>query len=132
MPALSFGRTRVGPDDPFVTEDSSMSTATPTPDDDPDDMEREADRQADAMKAQLRKDVHSWSKARSEASPGRIAESVPVTRKASSQQAATTKKPSAPRQTAKSAGTRSKPFSMSYDGKSTEEYIQYMIDRGAR
>src|ERR1700722_11055907 len=34
--------------------------------------EREADRKSEAMKSQLRDDVNSWAKARSEASPGHI------------------------------------------------------------
>jgi len=99
-----------------------------------DDAEREADRQADAMKAQLRKDVDSWSKARSESSPGRIAEaSPPVAGKPASQPAAKAKKASPRAPAAKQqVDTPSKPFSMSYDGGTTAEYIQYMINRGAR
>jgi hypothetical protein len=45
---------------------------------------------------------------------------------------ARTKKPAAPVPTVEEAGKVSKPFSMSYGGGSTAEYLQYMIDRGAR
>ena len=99
-----------------------------------DDAEREDDRVADAMKTQLRKDVASWSKARGKSSSGRIAEpEAPVAKKPSSRLTTAAKKTSAPTTpVAKPAGTSSKPFSMSYDGKTTAEYIQDMIDRGAR
>jgi hypothetical protein len=98
-----------------------------------DNVEQDADRQADAMKAQLRKDVDSWSKARSEAHPARSAEpSVPVDRPAPPKPAPRAKKvdptPSAP----KTANTVSKPFSMSYGGETTKAYMEYMISRGVR
>jgi cell division protein FtsN len=94
-----------------------------------DDAEREAARQADAMKHQLRKDVDSWAKARSEASPGHV----PVAAKPVSSPVARARKPRPPAAPAPSqADTRSKPYRMSYDGGTTAEYIQYMIDRGAR
>src|SRR5271170_6672626 len=111
---------------PFATRDTSMSGAPQTQDDD-------AERQADAMKAQLRKDVDSWSRVRRESSPRYIAESsVPVPRQPSSQKLARTRKPNAATPAVKQAGTRSKPVGMSYDGMTSSEYIQYMIDRGAR
>lgn len=98
-----------------------------------DNAEWEADRQADAMKAQLRKDVNSWAKARSDASPGRIAEaSPPVVSPPAPRPVARTKKAGAAAPAVKPADTRAKPFSMSYNGGSTKDYIQYMIDRGAR
>jgi hypothetical protein len=105
-----------------------------TPGKQDDDVDREDDRQADAMKAQLRKDVESWSKARSEASPGRIGEpGAPAAKKPSPPSAARTKKTSASTTpVVKPAAAGSRPFSMAYDGKTTAEYIQYMIDRGAR
>jgi len=116
--------------DLIATRNSSMSR-TPRAQDD--DAEREDDRAADAMKTQLRRDVASWSKARSESS-GRIAEpEAPVAKKPSSRPTTAARKTSAPTTpVAKPAGTSSKPFSMSYDGKTTAEYIQDMIDRGAR
>jgi len=42
------------------------------------------------------------------------------------------KKAAAPVPTVEEAGRVSKPFSMSYGGGTTAEYLQYMIDRGAR
>jgi hypothetical protein len=97
------------------------------------DLEQRADRQADAMKAQLREDVASWSKARNEtsqqlvvptASPARPP-SVPSAEKPrKSKRAASAVKPAPPPDT--------RPFRMSYDGGTTADYIQYMIDRGAR
>jgi hypothetical protein len=98
-----------------------------------DDAERDADAQADAMKAQLRKDVASWSKARGEASPRIAAEpSAPAVRQPSAKPVARPRntKPAAP--VATPAGSSSKPYRMSYDGGTTADYIQYMIDRGAK
>lgn len=46
--------------------------------------------------------------------------------------AAGEKKSRTPRPTAKDRALPKKPFSMSYDGVSPAEYIQYMIDRGSR
>jgi hypothetical protein len=46
--------------------------------------------------------------------------------------AARTKKPDARIPAGEEAGKASKPFSMSYGGTTTAEYLQYMIDRGAR
>jgi hypothetical protein len=108
-----------------------MGLLPPTQDD---DAEREDDRQADAMKAQLRKDVESWAKARSDSSPGRIAKKdAPAVKESSSRSVAGAKKARAPTTpVAKPAASTSKPFGMSYDGTTTAEYIQYMIDRGAR
>jgi hypothetical protein len=98
-----------------------------------DDTERDADRQAEAMKAQLRKDVASWSNTRSEASPERIAEpSAPVNQPASPRPVPRAKKSGATPAADKPEGSRSKPFSMSYGGETTGDYIRYMIDRGAR
>ena len=97
------------------------------------DLEQNADRQADAMKDQLRKDVASWSKARGETSQQLIVEPVarpnrqpallPAAKSKNSKRAAAVGKP---------AVLSTKPFSMSYDGGTTADYIQHMIDRGAR
>jgi hypothetical protein len=103
----------------------------------------EAERKSGAMKAQLRKDVDSWTKARSEASPERIAgPSAPVDRPASSHPASSrpissrpvprAKKPRTTPPAAVPADIRPKPFNMSYGGKTTKAYIRYMIDRGSR
>lgn len=112
-----------------------MSTVPHSHDDGPDrDAERDADRQADAMKTQLRKDVASWSKARSDTSQQDVAEpSAPTARQPSPQPIA---KPRAKTKRAASAvqpvRSAAQPFRMSYDGGTTADYIQYMIDRGAR
>jgi hypothetical protein len=42
------------------------------------------------------------------------------------------KKPRTPKPAAADSALAKKPFSMSYDGVSSAEYIQYMIDRGTR
>lgn len=100
---------------------------------DGDDTDRDADRKAQAMKAQLRKDVESWTKARSDASSERIAEpSTAVNRPVSPRPVPKAKKSGALPAADKPGGSRSKPFSMSYGGETTEHYIRYMIDRGAR
>ena len=99
-----------------------------------DEGQREADRQADAMKAQLRKDVDSWSKGRSEPSTALVAEAdTAVARKpASSPPASKAKKAATPKPVPTEVATSKKPFSMSYGGVTAAEYIQYMIDRGLR
>jgi len=100
---------------------------------DDDDSGRDADRQADAMKAQLRKDVASWSAARSENSGRNAAEAaVPVAKQAAPRPAAQARKSKAAPAEVKTAGADKKPFSMSYDGVTTSEHIDYMITRGAR
>ena len=94
----------------------------------------DSDRQADAMKDQLRKDVASWSAARSEGSARQVAElSAPATEKQPMPQPVRRVK-RATRAVAevKPATTAKKPFSMSYDGVSAADYITHMIARGAR
>jgi hypothetical protein len=91
------------------------------------DGENESDRQQDAMKDQLRKDVASWSAARSS-----------ETQDAGSRVA----KPAAParavRQKAKPVVAapvvpeEKKPFRMSYDGTTDRDYIAQRIKLGAR
>jgi hypothetical protein len=97
------------------------------------DLEQDSDRQADAMKAQLRKDVASWSLARGEAPQQLIAapNASPVGQP-SAQRIAKPKKSKSAAAAVKPTPPATKPFSMSYDGGSTADYIQYMIDRGAR
>jgi hypothetical protein len=105
-----------------------------TPQTQGDDADAEDGRQADAMKAQLKRDVESWSKTRSESSAGRITEPAPpVARKSSLRPIAGAGQATPPAvPAAKEADIRKKPFRMSYDGVTTEEYIQYMLDRGSR
>jgi hypothetical protein len=92
----------------------------------------EEDRQADAMKDQLRKDVASWSKARS----GSAGETPDMANRSATP---TTKAPPrAPRQKAKpapataAAPAEKKPFRMSYDGTTDRDYIAQRIKLGAR
>jgi hypothetical protein len=94
---------------------------------------RETERQTASMKAQLSKDVAAWSKERREPPADRAAESPrPALERTSPQPAASPKKRNAVPSPAKPAGTRAKPFRMSYDGVTQAEYIQYMLDRGSR
>jgi hypothetical protein len=104
-----------------------------TPADEQDHAEGAAEKQADAMKDQLRKDVASWSAARSEVSSRDVAEAtVPVVRQPPSPTAKRLKRPrpASPAVVAGDAGK--KPFRMSYDGVTEADYITYMITRGAR
>jgi hypothetical protein len=97
------------------------------------DLEQSADRQADAMKAQLRKDVVSWSKARNEALEQLIVEpSAQPVMQPSLLSVAKPRKSKRAVSAVKTAPLGTKPFRMSYDGGTTADYIQYMIDRGAR
>jgi hypothetical protein len=108
-----------------------MST---TPTDKSDHPDGEADRNADMMRDQLRKDVESWSAARSGAPARQAAEvSVPGARQPSLQPAkrARPPRPVSP-DVAKTESGPKKPFSMSYDGVTDADYITYMISRGTR
>jgi len=97
------------------------------------DLEPGSDRLADAMKAQLRNDVASWSKARNEISQQLVVEPTPPpARTPSLLSAAKPRKTKRAVIAAKPESLGTKPFRMSYDGGSTADYIQYMIDRGAR
>ncbi len=103
------------------------------PADEQDHADGEAAKQADAMKDQLRKDVASWSAARSEVSARDVAASaVPVVRQLPSPAAKRLRRPrpASPEVAAGSAGK--KPFRMSYDGVTEADYVTYMMARGAR
>jgi hypothetical protein len=103
------------------------------PANDEDRQDGEADRQADAMKDQLRKDVVSWSAARSDGSAHKAAEStISVASQPSPQPAKRVRRPKPASPEAKPNSNSSKPFSMSYDGVTQADYIKYMIARGAR
>jgi hypothetical protein len=107
---------------------------TIAPTDAPDHPDGETDRQADAMKVQLKKDVASWSAERPGALAGQAAElSVPAASQPSLQPAKRVKRtPPLPTDGDKAATATKKPFTMSYDGVSEADYITYMIARGAR
>jgi hypothetical protein len=101
-----------------------------TPTSKPDDPDSEPERQVDAMKDQLRKDVASWSAARSGASGRQAAElSVPVVQVA---QPAKRVRRAKPVLAQVKPSDQKKPFSMSYDGVTQADYITYMIARGTR
>jgi hypothetical protein len=102
--------------------------------DDQDDTQREADKQANGMKDQLRKEVAQWNAARDDTSGRQAADfSVPVAPLAAPRPA----KRAARAKPAVAAGPKPadaprKPFSMSFDGVTDTEHITYMIARGAR
>jgi hypothetical protein len=109
-----------------------MSRAPTSETDHPDG---EPDRQVDAMKDQLRKDVASWSAARSGASARQTGEfSVPAVQSARqpSRQPAKRVRRAKPSPTEVKSSVQKKPFSMSYDGVTQADYITYMIARGTR
>ena len=97
---------------------------TPAPETPGGDADPEATRQTDAMRAKLRQDVETW-KARG-AEPSEFIGQQPAPRAVKRARKAV---PAEPRQ---QPDPRSTPFRMSYDGGTSAEYIQYMIDRGAR
>jgi hypothetical protein len=104
------------------------------PTSEPDDFDDAPDRQAVAMKDQLRKDVASWSAARSGASARQADEFnvpvVPVVRQLSPQPAKRVRR--AKPILAEAKPVLKKPFSMAYDGVTQADYITYMIARGTR
>ena len=108
-----------------------MSTV---PADDP--MQPEADPvddAADAMKDQLRKDVASWREGRADGGTRGATElSVAVTRSIVPPTTARMKRAKPVTPEVRSATTEKKPFGMSYDGTSRQDYIKLMISRGAR
>jgi hypothetical protein len=117
---------------------NNQAEGTPTmslaPADDGADPDQDNGKQADAMKDRLRKDVASWSAARSATYSREAADaSVPVPAQPAAPQPATRakrRKPAGP-DTAKPADAVKKPFRMSYDGVTEADYISYIIERGA-
>jgi hypothetical protein len=99
----------------------------PTPPNDDAESANQTDKQADAMKDQLRKDVATWSAARSGDSRELAAKQIPTP-------AATR----APRQKAKVvqpvvvAPAEKKPFKMSYDGMTDRDFMAHRVKLGAR
>ena len=102
--------------------------------DDQNEPDLEADRQADAMKDQLRKDVASWAASRAGEAPDN-------TVRAAASAARQTAAPSTPRATrqkakaaevAKPVEVKKQPFRMSYDGTTDKDYIAQRIKLGAR
>ena len=94
----------------------------------------ENERQAVMMEDRLHKDVASWSKERREQPREHATGSKQTVVKngPSPQAAGRSKGPIASGRAIKPAAAHSKPFSMSYDGMTEAQYIQYRLDRGAR
>jgi hypothetical protein len=101
---------------------------------DQNETERQADKQANVMKDQLRKEVALWNAARDDTSTRQAADfSVPVTPRPAllpAKRKSRAKPAAVP--TPQPAGAAKKPFSMSFDGVTDAEHISYMIARGAR
>ena len=96
-------------------------------------IDADADRQATAMKDQLKKDVATWSSARADGSARQSAElSVPVARQPPAPTARRVKRTKPASSVPKPDPGPNKPFSMSYDGVPQADYITYMIARGAK
>jgi hypothetical protein len=92
--------------------------------------ELETDRQADAMKDQLRKDVANWSAARSGEGPNpQTHASIPAVKQPSVRASRQKAKHAEP---AKVVPAEKKPFKMSYDGTTDRDYIAQRIKLGAR
>jgi hypothetical protein len=101
--------------------------------DDPNETNGETDKEADAMKDQLRKDVASWSKARS-GSAGETPDmaSRSVTHMAKPSPAARAPRKAKPAKVTVAVPEEKKPFRMSYDGTTDRDYIAQRIKLGAR
>jgi hypothetical protein len=98
-----------------------------------DDTATQVEDTANAMKDQLAKDVASWREGRSDGSARGATElSVAVARSIVPPTTARMKRAAPKPQEAKPASTEKKPFGMSYDGTSRQDYIKLMISRGAR
>jgi hypothetical protein len=106
-----------------------MSSMTPTPTGDLGETDPETDRRQDAMKDQLRKDVASWSAARSADAPGLATHSPPAVKPPPVR--ATRPKVKAAK-VVDVVPAEKKPFKMSYDGTTDRDYIAQRIKLGAR
>jgi hypothetical protein len=107
---------------------------TPVSADDQNGPDVDADRQADAMKDQLRKDVASWAAGRSHetADPG-TRSVVPITRQNTAAPAVrATRQKTRPAEATTPAVVEKKPFRMFYDGTTDKDYIAQRIKLGAR
>lgn len=99
-----------------------------------DEEEHGAEREAASMRAQLSKEVASWTKERrqqAEEEPSLVPRQ-PVPERHSRRSASAVKKPNVASVAGKPAVARPQRFSMSYDGQSQAAYIQYLLDRGSR
>lgn len=95
--------------------------------------DHEDDRQADAMKDQLRKDVASWSAARNEDQADPNARlNAKVVKRATPSTPRPSRAKAKPVEAAALAPAVKKPFKMSYDGTTDRDYIAHRINLGAR
>jgi hypothetical protein len=103
---------------------------------DQNDPERQADKRANVMKDQLRKEVALWNAARDDTSARQVAElNVPASPRPATRparQASRAKAAAAAAAAPKAEGSPRKPFSMAFDGVTDAEHISYMIARGRR
>jgi hypothetical protein len=106
-----------------------MTNSPATGEDQPD---IDADRQADAMKDQLRKDVASWSASRSGETADLAKSVVPPTRQQAAPSARVPRQRARPAEPAAPVVAEKKPFKMSYDGTTDKDYIAQRIKLGAR
>lgn len=91
----------------------------------------EAERQATSMQDRLSKEAASWSKERRQRSSETvIAPSRSLSQRRSPQRAAKSEEPRRSWQ-GETTSAGSKPFSLSYDGMTQAQYVQYLLDRGA-
>jgi hypothetical protein len=103
-----------------------MTSSPATGQDQPD---TDADREADAMKDQLRKDVASWSASRSGETADVAKSAVPAPRQSTPRAA---RQKARPVEAAAPVAAEKKPFRMSYDGTTDKDYIAQRIKLGAR
>jgi len=110
-----------------------------TENDDRNEPDGELDKQADAMKDQLRKDVASWSASRTgESRDMATRAAMPAPKPSASQPPASqataraTRQKAKPAEAAKLVPAEKKPFKMSYDGTTDRDYIAQRIKLGAR
>jgi hypothetical protein len=96
--------------------------------------ERQADKAADEMKDQLRKEVAVWNAERNDSSARQVAEAgmTPTPRTAPQPAKKAKRAKPAAATVVQPAGTAKKPFAMSFDGVTDAQHISYMIARGAR
>jgi hypothetical protein len=106
-----------------------MTSSPETGQDQPD---VDADRQTDAMKDQLRKDVASWTASRSGETADLARAAVPVPRPQAAPAARATRQRARPVEAAAPVVVEKKPFKMSYDGTTDKDYIAQRIKLGAR
>lgn len=105
-------------------------TSSPTTGQDQPDID--ADRQADAMKDQLRKDVASWTASRSGEAAGLANSTAPAARQQDAPTVRSARSKAKPAQPTAPAVIEKKPFKMSYDGTTDKDYILQRIKLGAR